>query len=337
MTNTSTLQTIAQRGRRLEVARTGDDELGPLQLLPGTWSNQPGLPGRGWNMIALPFVTGPSSPFNYRLLLNQYNETLRFTLVDKGVPNRGIEGSGVVATQIDQRIVTLDYEQSIAQSSADDRVADGEDAANVPPSGLAGNPGLAIHHEPGLWLYMLNQAEGGLDLARLSSIPHGNSVLALGSSLTVEGMPAIPFIDGLPIGVTRDLDKRYLAPYRHFHDQPFRGLFDPVDPVALLRNANLGVAIRRTTVLEVDSTRPTAGIVNIPFIERQADAATMNVTFWIQELEEQDENGQPKLRLQYAQVVMLDFFPRVDGLPGRIAWPHVSINTLEKVEEPPRP
>lgn len=325
------LQSIAQEGRKLELAHTGDEKLGPLQLLPGVWSNLPGLPGRGWNMIALPFATGPASPFNYRLLLNQYNETLRFSIVDKGVPNRGILGAGAGATQADQRIVTLDYEQAIVQVRADDRVADGGDAQNVTDSGQAGPPGLAIHHEPGLWLYMLNQAEEGLDVARLSSIPHGNSVLALGGSRTIEGAPSIPFIDGLPIGVPRDLDGRYLAPYRHYRDQPFLGLFDPTDPVALLREANQGVAIRRTTVLDVDTTRPTGGLVNIPFIERQADAAAMNATFWIQELEEEDENGRPKLRLQYAQVVMLDFFPRVDGLPGRIAWPHVSINTLEKI------
>ena len=30
---------------------------------------------------------------------------------------------------------------------------------------------------------------------------------------------------------------------------------------------------------------------------------------------------------------MLDFFPRRDGLPGRIGWPHVSINTLTKVSD----
>ena len=54
-------------------------------------------------------------------------------------------------------------------------------------------------------------------------------------------------------------------------------------------------------------------------------------TFFIQELAETDRHGRPKLRLQYVQVVQLDFFPRLDGGPGRIKWPHVSINTLEKV------
>ena len=43
------------------------------------------------------------------------------------------------------------------------------------------------------------------------------------------------------------------------------------------------------------------------------------------------DEGEPKLRLQYTQVVILDFFERRDGLPGLIRWPHVSISTLDKV------
>ncbi len=60
----------------------------------------------------------------------------------------------------------------------------------------------------------------------------------------------------------------------------------------------------------------------------------MKSTFRIQELAEKDDSGNPKLRLQYSQVVLLDFFPRFDGAPGLIRWPHVSINTLEKVADP---
>ncbi|MCI5159263.1 MAG: hypothetical protein D3906_12690 [Candidatus Electrothrix sp. AUS1_2] len=113
---------------------------------------------------------------------------------------------------------------------------------------------------------------------------------------------------------------------------PFHG-FDPVEPWKLLEEANKGVEIVRTTVLDVDSAVETGGIVNIPFIVKQANAASMRSFFWIQELAETDAKGNPKLRLQYLQVVMLDFFPREDGMPGLIRWPHVSINTLEKVIE----
>ncbi len=58
----------------------------------------------------------------------------------------------------------------------------------------------------------------------------------------------------------------------------------------------------------------------------------MKSTFWIQELDESDEVGNPQLRLQYSQVDMLPFFrPREDEFPGLAVWPHISIATLEKM------
>ncbi len=321
---------LKSRVRQIEKAQSGDPDLGPLKLLPGKWKNLPNLPGRGWNMIALPFVApaGDGFPFNYRLLVNQYNEELEFTLVDKAVPNRGVRLNLGPAANTDQFLVTLDYQQQITQIAADD----------FPKSGKAGVGGLGIHHEPGLWLHMTNEITDSLNIARLASIPHGDSVLALGQSSEHPGAPSIFDINGLPIGVDQDLDNPYLAPYKHFNDNLFQGLFNPVTPNALLEAANQGVEIERTTVLDVDTTRPTGGISNIPFIVRQANATVMRSTFWIQELKEKDGYGNPKLRLQYSQLVLLDFFPRVDGLPpgccpGRIQWPHVSINTMEKVVE----
>jgi hypothetical protein len=322
---------LKNKTRRFERdVKPNDPELGPLKLLPGKWANVPNLEGRGWNMIALPFVAPPPQgvpfPLNYRLLVNQYNEELEFTLVDKAVPNRGVRLAPGTPANTDQFLVTLDYQQSIKQIAADD----------LPKSGLAGPSGAAIHHEPGLWLHMTNGISDGLNIARLATIPHGDSVLACGQSSEHLGAPSIFDINGLPIGVDQDLKNPYLAPYKHFNDNLFQGLFNPVSPNDLLEAANQGVEIERTTVLDVDSTRPTGGVVNIPFIVRQANATVMKSTFWIQELKEKDKHGKPKLRLQYSQLVMLDFFPRVDGLPpgccpGLIQWPHVSINTLEKV------
>jgi hypothetical protein len=310
--------------RDVTLAEAGDADLGPLRQLPGKWVGE----GTGWNMIALPFATaGP--PF--RLLLNQYNETLNFTLVDKAVPNRGIGGAPV--TQTDQFLVTLDYEQVIRQVAATDQ----------PPSPFAGGPDLAIHHEPGLFLNMLNEIPDGFDIARLGTIPHGDAVLALGTSSTVTGTPVIPPVNGLPVGVAQDLGSRYLAPYKFFHDTPFVGTvtapgfpgFDPVSPHLLLDLANQGLTFQTTTELDVSTTNGTAGIHNIPFVVKQANAASMRSTFWIQEIDDPGEPGDTLLRLQYLQVVMLDFFARTDGLPGLIGWPHVSINTLTKVSDTP--
>lgn len=321
-------------------------DLGPLQKLPGVWVGR----GTGWNMIALPFQKAPAPPtgFKFRVLMNQYDEELRFTFVDDDVPNRGLTRPG--NPDFDQFVVTLDYQQKIAQVAAEDR----------PHSGLAGAAGLPIHHEPGLWLYEKNRrakddelsrgeaTEVELDVARLASIPHGNSVLALGHSAVHEGMPPIPPVSGLPIGrfedvSTPDYDFKsdlYLEPYKHYIDNPFMGNvavpgfpgFSPADMNEILRFANQGVNIVRTTTLTVDSTRRSGGIRNVPFSVREAEPVDMKSTFWIQELADRDENGEPKLRLQYSQVVMLHFFnPREDEFPGRVVWPHISIATLEKV------
>lgn len=269
-------------------------------------------------MIALPFAEGQ---FRYRLLLNQYNEELKFTFVDDAVPNRGLPLPG--DSDGDQFVVALDYQQTIHQIAA----------ADSPESGKAGGPGLAIHHEPGLWLHMVNKTTNNLDIARLATIPHGDSVLALGVSEEIAGAPIISDISGLPIGVSQDIENPYLQPYKHFHENLFEGLFDPLIPNELLKRANQGVDIVNTTKLEVDTTIESGGIVNIPFIVKQANAAEMKSTFWIQELAERDETGHSKLRLQYSQIIFLDFFEKRDGMPGLIRWPHISINTLEKVPE----
>ena len=58
----STEERLASEPRQIGPATTGDEDLGAFQLLPGTWSNLPSLPGRGWNMIALPFAWLAAAP-----------------------------------------------------------------------------------------------------------------------------------------------------------------------------------------------------------------------------------------------------------------------------------
>ncbi len=330
MLRQSRIAELERQSRFVDLATTGDEDLGPLQLLPGQWKNTPDLAGRGWNMIALPFSTQPNSAIDYRIYLNQFNEELNFTLVDKAVPNRGVRRNGA-STNTDQFVVALDYEQVITQVIAED----------FPVSGLAAGAKAVIHHEPGLWLHMANEVTNDVDTARLGTIPHGDSVLALGTHHETAGAPMIPAINGLPIGVNQDLNNPYLGPYKHFNDDPFKGNvtapgfpgFNPVEPHLLLA-AGVPPNIVKNTVLEVQTAVETAGIVNIPFIVKQANATEMNFTMWIEELAENDAFGNPRLILQYAQVVFLEFFARKDGQPGLIKWPHVSINTMEKVAEP---
>ena len=350
----------AGSNRQLRIATANEESLGPLKMLPGTWANvrpehrldgnlfkgqgtmqgqgKSPFDGRGWNLIALPFAEAGQRR-NYRILMNQYNEVLKFDLIDDKVPNRGITVTRPAAPA-DQLVAALDYEQMIAQIAAKD----------ISESGDAGDPGLPIHHEPGFFLHMRNQTTDDLNIARLATIPHGNAVTALGESGSIEGAPNIQALSGLPEGVSNNIlesvkhatdPSSYLFPYNQFMQNPFKGVlegtsfpgFSPENANALLK-LGLPDNVVNTTVLPTDTEILEAGIVNIPFVVRQADAAEMKSTFWIMELDERDEKDRPRLVLAYSQFIFLDFFNRLDGRPGLIRWPHISINMMEKIEWP---
>jgi hypothetical protein len=332
MLSSELLKGVIANGRIIEAAVQGDPALGPLAQLPGVWKNADNLVGHGWNMIALPYkepgkAVNPNTPdqnSTFRLLLNQFNETLEFSIVDKGVPNRGAATANVF--DVDQHIAALQYLQSIEQIAAIDFPA----TPNTPDTPKATAP---IHREPGLFLHLLSQTAGGPELARLGTVPHGDAVLALGYGVVTNGPPSFNNIGDfspLPLGVNPDVDRDpYLAPYKKFRDAPFKGLFNPVDPLDLLKKAIAGLAIKQTTVITFDTTLATGGISNIPFVVKQANATSMRAVFWIEELAAPGPNGKTQFILQYAQRVLLDFFPAGGSGGALIRWPHISINTMK--------
>ena len=329
---TLNLDEYRANARSIRVAESGDPALGPLKYLPGTWKNtEPSGQARGWNMIALPFFQDGARR-NYRLLMNRYQEELKFTFVDDMVPNRGVL-RGTAPENTDQLVVALDYQQKITQTLAEDSAG----------SALAGAPDLAIHHEPGLFLQMRNFLTNEFNIARLATVPHGNAATAIGKSQVIDGPPQVPSISGFPVGVAEDVDiaigaateDSYLFPYKHYVDAPFDGLFSPDNPNRLLQ-VGLPQNVRRTTVLDMSTDTEEGGIRTIPFIEKQADANFMRSVFWIMEFDEPGLPGEPKLMLAYSQFIFLDFFDRFDSEPGLIRWPHVSINVMEKVALPSR-
>lgn len=349
--------------RRIAPAVVGDPNLGPFKMLPGTWANirlsdrrndpdgpnpffgKGGSPlnGRGWNIIALPFMREGAGP-PYRVLMNQYNEVLHFDTVDDKVPNRGINFGSSENT--DQSVAALDYTQQIRQIKADD------DAH----SGKALDDELPIHHEPGFFLHMKEQTVQDFTIARLATIPHGNAANAIGKFTEFNGPPTIPDLSALPEGASTfdimdavkddfpvEAERNYLAPYRHYIDNPFMGQETLPFPGFQPLNANFLIQvgidiekskIQKTTELVLDTDVMEGGIRNIPFIDQQADAALMRSTFWIMELDEVGPFGEPRLLLAYSQFILLDFFQRRDGRDGLIRWPHVSINLMEKIAPP---
>ena len=330
MPSSDTIEFYKGQNREVTVATPGEPLLGPFRNLPGVWEGS----GTGWNMIALPFKPEPGSPLNYRLLLNQFDETLNFTLVDKGVPQPGLDEDGKVNT--DQVIATLDYEQVVHQTAVTDR----------PASTVTGSPGRRDPPRAGPVPQHAERDRRWTD--RGPARHHPPRGRRTGARHRVRRRRPTPHrADQRPPHrrARRSSTSRYLEPYKFFHETPFFGTvpagvpgfpgFDPVEPHKLLQLANELSPVARTTVIELDTSSEPGGINNIPFIVKQANAVSMKSTFWINELEAKDANGNPRLQLQYAQIVMLDFFDRFDGLPGRIAWPHVSINTLEKKADTP--
>ncbi|MGA3066632.1 MAG: heme-binding protein [Tepidisphaeraceae bacterium] len=351
------LQEMIDGGRLIHAttaADRGNPKLGVLGQLPGKWSNSEGFEGHAWNMIALPFGK-PGVLGDFRLLLNQANETLDFDLVDLGVPNRG-------ANHHDQHLAALRYLQALDQVAAIDAASTPGGTIKSPatpdtndtPKGDHLHPGpgvpphspVGIHREPGLFLHLANLTgaggdinKPGPDVGRLASIPHGDAVLAMGSNgsepprsggpnLAAPGLLAE--FEPLPIGLgTTDLNNVYFGPYKHFHTAPFKGIFDPTNPLKVLQGAVTsvlhGATIEETTTFTVD-TEVNGGITNIPFVINQAKAARVMAVFWIQKVK--TKSGHIRFVLQYAQRVILEFFPRTDGKPGLIQWPHISVNTM---------
>jgi hypothetical protein len=158
------VQQPARSARRVPSARfTPRNPLEPLGLLgalAGTWK------GRGFNLIARPDFHDNTDLY---LQLNHTRETLRFTPIGGPVPNRGFG-------QDDIELFGLTYLQQISDAAKDG----------------------ALHIEPGIWVTQPNTEfppesvpKPAQLVARMGTIPHGNSVLAEGIAEPFDGPPVL--------------------------------------------------------------------------------------------------------------------------------------------------
>ncbi len=276
---------------------TTHDDLGLLGDLPGTWV------GNGFNLVSLPDHQD-GKPFQVKA--RPTKETLSFTTIGGKIPNRG-------AVENDIFFLGLHYFQLVS-----DALTNG-----------------GMHLEPGLWLNMPIEGQPDSDdplkrqLVRCGTIPHGDSILALSTGLfDVGGGPQIDPEDTTPIPFGSDTPFPATDPYL----QPLlaAGASLPAgipagavkDPNLVLKAAINGQKITDTKVIII-STKPaqSGGIVNVPFVVKNASAVSLDAIFWIETVD-QGDGADPFLQLQYTQRVILDF--------ENIHWPHISVATLVK-------
>lgn len=245
----------------------------------------------GWNLIAVP-VTGAGGNESFLLEVMPVNETITFSPIGAAVPNKGFpEPTFVYGLQYELRV---------------------SDQLNSQP----------LHIENGMWLLLDNSpTPASPSIARQSVIPHGDSLLALGDYSIKEGPPNIPDINAVP-------DPGPAAPLGYTDPwlSPVIPGFSKVNPNQTLQDFIKQQDIVQTTTLSV-STANQGGIVNIPFIVKNANATAFESVFWIETVK--SSTGTTFQQLQYSQQTNLNFIQKF-GAPGLIMWPHVNINTLVK-------
>ena len=283
-----------------------------IQANLGLLGNLPGrFVGIGFNLIARPDHQN-NQPFS--LVLNATLEVLTFTNIGGDIPNRG-------SVENDLILHGIDYHQQVVDC--------------VTHTG--------IHDELGQWLHIPAVANpaSAESYVRQATIPHGTAFQA--SSIfttTVQGGPEIGPVDSTPFtGSSPDINTPGSDPItnpdylKQFLEGklPLACLPPGLDAAATIKNPALvlleqikGQNIVETVVISISNSQ----IVNIPFVQRNADAAQVDAIFWIEKVLHPDAGPEPFIQLQYVQRVILEFPAVVGG--STILWPHISCATLVK-------
>ncbi|WP_247749633.1 heme-binding protein [Pseudoalteromonas viridis] len=296
-------------------------ELGPLQHLIGTWTNQPlGNSGMG----------GTDKPFSYCLMpLPQeasyilknfaYYEELTFSAIHGTAPNRGGLGTQVANT--------LFYEQRVyfADGPAKDQLVHAENGSLLflsdqkqllGPYGNGEKPGLGTETVPNS--VPPTQA---YNFIKQMSVPHGNSILASGHFQSGTGVPTIPMLsksDVLPMGLPHDVSTDQYSTKSVGNLNPDFTL-NPNQP---LTNALEVSPPKKFILLEVDTAHSGIPVTNIGFEQQHANVSRYAISYWLESLDGTDNFTQ----LQYSQNITMEI-----PIQGQsVTFPHITTNTLVK-------
>lgn len=304
------------------------------QCLIGTWSNQSlddDADGQGsqqhplsYNVMPLPQEAPQGSQdLGYILKNHTYYETTTFNggsdlPVPTTAPNRGF-GTYQLANAVY-------YQQQV-------EFAQGPDTGQI------------VHTENGAWLNLL-ASDTALDgpypavevpgagdqpadatIAKQMAVPHGNSILALGSFDTITGDVTIPdaTTSVLPRGVdTSPYETELADPDDYQNPEPDLAL-DPRKPlqaaVALLKPDQAIHWHVTTRSLKTGH----GGVVNIPFEDRAAKVTDYSAHYWLLST----DGGGTYPRLAYTQEITMSLLIR--GV--LITFPHVTSNVITKVDQ----
>lgn len=326
---------------------TAGNKLGFLAELSGTWE------GEGFNLIARPDKQGGSPLF---LELNQTFESLSFIPISSSIPNRGdevddIELFGLTYLQKITDLVTkgaLHIEPGIwihipSQDSGETQSV--ARMGNIPHGNSLLAQGTAIRLDP----FVGNPFNPDV-LSAANTAPFKVST-PMPVPGTLGGFPPYDLSNTSPAAVN------FRTPAGDFPSTPLPPAILGVsmqdlikDPTKLLTAALAGQTIKNMTVINVSTVanlqqeqKPPlppktitfngggGGVENIPFLQKNANAATVFATFWIEKIAGPNPDAD-FLQLQYVQTVFLNF-PLINPTapPVPLTWPHVSVATLRKV------
>lgn len=322
--------------------------LGFLTELRGTWE------GQGFNLIARPDKQGGSPLF---LELNQTFESLSFVPISSSVPNRGnevddIELFGLTYLQRISDSVTggaLHIEPGIwlhipSQDTHENTTQSVVRLATIPHGDALLASGTAIE---------LNPFTGNpFDPDKLSAV--NTAPFSVGGAMpppgTLGGFPPYDLSNLTPASTnfrTPAGNSPAIALPTTILGVPMQDVI--LDPAKLLTAALSGQTIERMVVINIAtvaslSREPAGGgtpvpmkiegggggLQNIPFVTKNADAATVFATFWIEKIKGPTPDS-GFMQLQYVQTVLLNF-PLLNpgATPVPLSWPHVSVATLQR-------
>ena len=309
---------------------------GPMKHLIGTWRNQ-NLPntqkgGTGspysYFVMPLPEKNDPPHP-GYILKNTSYYEELTFSPIAGKVTNRGGAGTQVANT--------LFYEQRVYFAEGPCKNA-------------------LVHAENGSLLFLTDEVQnlgpygpecggdGGstpvpgstaptqkYSVVKQSSVPHGNSILAVGNYTSGSGNPDIPTLNTIPKNISTEpyTEKSVGNPNTEFTKNPNKPLSNALTVSPVERFFQINVATENGTPSATDNGRPP--VTNIGFLQKHANVTGYTMTYWLEHLKQphsdKTEISSEYCQLQYSQTIFMELLINGEWHP----FLHVTANTLTKV------